>query len=289
MADSRQPVVERTSWDDTYAAGWGPRGQTGSPVRRRRLALGGLGLALERDVVPRLVLARRGAAAPVARQAAGTADAETLSHFVALVLDPLEQPALGFVERLHDDGMLLETVYLDVLAPTARRLGEYWCEDRCSFTEVTLGLWRLQQLLRHLGPAFREEAAQPHRGLAALLLPVPGEQHSFGLLMIAEFFRRAGWSVSSGPFASPAAMANALRRDWFSVVGFSVSAETHLDALVSGIRTVRRASRNPAVAVMLGGPLILDRPDLVIRLGADATAADGREAIARAHALAAAQ
>ena len=38
----------------------------------------------------------------------------------------------------------------------------------------------------------------PVDGRRILLTAVPGEQHSFGLYMVAEFFRRAGWDVVDG-------------------------------------------------------------------------------------------
>ena len=46
----------------------------------------------------------------------------------------------------------------------------------------------------------------------------------------------------------------------------------------TGIRALRRASRNRAIGVLVGGPLFIDHPELVARVGADATAIDGGQA-----------
>src|SRR5690606_8230804 len=144
-------------------------------------------------------------------------------------------------------------------------------------SEVTLGLWRLHHLLRDLSEAFHSEGDRVPTGFQALLLPAPGEQHTFGLLMVAEFFRQSGWAVSSGPFSSSGELARIARGGWYSVVGFSVSRESQLDSIATEIRTVRRASRNQSIGVMVGGRVFIEHPELVRRVGADATATDGRE------------
>jgi methanogenic corrinoid protein MtbC1 len=71
-----------------------------------------------------------------------------------------------------------------------------------------------------------------------------------------------------------------VRRNWFDVVGFSIGSERFLPDLAKIIRRVRRASRNRCIGVMVGGPLFHDRPEMVARVGADASAADASSAIA---------
>jgi methanogenic corrinoid protein MtbC1 len=117
------------------------------------------------------------------------------------------------------------------------------------------------------------------------LLPVPGDQHTFGAVIVAEFFRRAGWDVWDDPGASKEEILRIVRSEWFSVVGLSVSCEQHLEGLGSVIRAIRRASRNPSIGVMVGGLPFIDRPERVALVGADATAADGRQATLQAQNL----
>ena len=71
----------------------------------------------------------------------------------------------------------------------------------------------------------------------------------------------------------------------FTVIGFSVGSNHTLDRLATLIRKVRRASRNPSIGIMVGGPIFLKDPSLAALIGADTTAADGREAVHRAHGL----
>lgn len=249
---------------------------------RQRMAL--LARTIERDIVPRLVLARRAEAEAAAEPVptSGEAEVEALADLV-LANDLARATAFVMAERAR--GVGIERLYLDLLAPTARRLGERWTADLCDFTAVTLGLWRLEQVLREFGPAFAGEPLRRDASRRALLTTVPGEQHGFGVLMVAEFFRRAGWEVETGPFQTMAELAAAARSEWFAIAGFSVAVDDRLDGVAAAIRAVRRASRNPSIGMMVGGRLFSEKPELVALVGADATAVDGRQAALQAEGL----
>ena len=86
---------------------------------------------------------------------------------------------------------------LDLLAPSARLMGEMWTADQVSFVDVTLGLSRIQQLLRQLRNMTDGSAVSAVNKGRALLVPAPGEQHTFGLRVVEEFLLRDGWEVRS--------------------------------------------------------------------------------------------
>lgn len=200
-------------------------------------------------------------------------------NFNSIVLRHDAEVASAYARSLRDDGLALETVWLEVLAPAARRLGDLWAEDVCTFTEVTEGLGRLQEVLRTFdtpGPLVVPAIKEPRR---ILLAACPGEQHTFGLAMLAAFFRKAGWHVRHETNLSAAELVHAVSRTWFGVVGLSASGDRQLDALAASIQALRRKSSNPAVRIMVGGKVFTDRPELAAQVGADATAFDGRQAV----------
>lgn len=246
-----------------------------------------LARAVEQEVVPRLILARRSNHDASSSAAGGelALSTEQAVELARLSLDGDLGVMTSHVESLHRAGIPIESLYLTLLAPAARHLGELWVADLCTFAEVTLGLMRLQQVMRALSPAFQSESTAPHSEHQVLLTPVPGEQHSFGLFMVAEFFHRDGWHISSGPLASVDELANAVRNQRFAIVGLSVSSEAKLDELAAAIRAVRRASLNRRVGVMVGGQIFVDHPEVAPMVGADATAKDSRHAIEQAHCL----
>lgn len=252
------------------------------------LRLAVLARAIEHEIIPRLMLAHRTqhdclTLPPVETQRIGTGDVEA---FAKLMLSPEDDVAHACVEALRVRSIPVETIYLDLLAPVARHLGDLWDRDLCDFTEVTVGLGRLQQVLRELSPAFGEPNGTSAAGRRILLLPGPGEQHTFGLVMVAEFFRRAGWDVAGSSWEAGADPVVMVRQEWFDVVGFSLGAREHMGELRECIRSVRKAALNPRVGIIVGGPVFVQHPECGTQVEADAVASDGRQAIELAEQLA---
>ena len=242
-----------------------------------RLAL--LSRAIEDEIIPRLMLAHPTAVdcLPAAPSVSGQVSQDDVRAFAQLVLEPDENVAHACIDAMRTSGISVETIYTDLLAPVARYLGELWEDDLCDFTQVTVGLGRLQQVLRELSPAFSQSNASTS-GNRVLLLPGPGEQHTFGLVMVAEFFRRAGWDVGGGPWEAGADPVVMVKREWFDVVGFSLGNVEQLDDLAACIKNVRAAALNKSICVIVGGPLFLANPEYVAYVNADAASTDGAQA-----------
>jgi methanogenic corrinoid protein MtbC1 len=290
MAGYGQRIVAQHDWsEDAFAEALVPsRVAPGSPRRQTEADLAQLVRAIEAEIIPRLMLAHR---AP--RDAAALRDAsdclppcsDNVAEFARFVLAHEVPEVLARVHALRARGLPLEAVYLHVLAPVARHLGDLWLADVADFTEVTVGLCRLQQVLRELAAEFTAEDAQPVSGRRALLVPLPGEQHSFGAQMVAQFFRRAGWDVCSDPVWDVAQLSRLVRRESFDLVGISVSRDGAVSALGDAVSAVRQSSRNPRACILVGGALLLAHPEYVAKVGADATARDGRQAVEQAETL----
>lgn len=244
---------------------------------------------VEQDVIPALSQRYRGilaasSAGPAIAVAIGPAHVAALAN---LVLAQDEEAPLAYVDALHRQGVLPESVYLDLLAPAALRLGELWEQDLCDCIQVTIGLWRLQAAMRELSPAFLGDAQTYLTGPRIMLAPLPGEQHDFGLSMVFEFFLRAGWDAWCGTVASSRELAARVSSEWIDVVGLSIARGGQLDAARAEIGAIRRASRNPAIAVLVGGAAVAGHPSIAALVGADAAASDAREAVVQAQGLAA--
>jgi methanogenic corrinoid protein MtbC1 len=242
---------------------------------------------IETEIIPRLMMAHQiesKAGRDDSAMWAGVANAISVEEFANLLLLPAEGPARDYLEAARTSGFGAEGLYLDLLGPTARRLGYLWEEDLCSFADVTIGLSRLHRMLLELGPAFRGGGAPDALGRRVLLAAAPGEQHTFGLFMVGEFFRREGWEVWGEPIRSAAELENTVRDTWFEVVGLSAGTLQLVEDLRLLVATVRKASRNRKVVVMVGGPLFALHPEYFAKVGADAFGTDAREAVDKAEA-----
>ena len=257
--------------------------QTTDQVRTRKT--GGSRMArlvrtVEAEIVPRLLLSRR--SAPMASVPAGAdaPDAGDTAELARLLLNFDVEVPLAYVETIRHRGISVQQIYLQLLAPAARRLGLLWDRDECDFVQVTIALGRLHQLLQRLSLLQLDAPRRDANGQVrrALLATAPGERHAFGILLVTQFFRHHGWEVWNEFPESGQELFDVVRAHRFSLVGLSAATEPQLNGLASMIRQLRRASMNPALCVMVGGPLLVTHPELARRLGADATACEAREA-----------
>ncbi len=238
--------------------------------------------AVEHSIVPRLI---QSVNISHPKHSLTENEAKTaVAEFVRLILENRDNQALLFVQGLEKRGASVQEIYLGVLAPVAKRLGELWEADDCDFTQVTLGMWRLHQVMHELSARFQTQLGldrntQTHIKHEAILIPVPGSQHTLGLLMVVEFFRREGWTVWGDPTVSLAEVVSTVERKHFHLIGVSVSTEDQVPMLKETIAQVRKNSLNPNIQVMVGGPLILAHPHLAEEVSAHGSAPDASEAV----------
>ncbi len=235
---------------------------------------------IEGDIIPRLMLTlkdSREAAADNAGFVSPTEEERTT--FLWSVMNESAASSRAFVSGLIGRGVSREAIYLDLLTGAARRLGEMWERDEADFTDVTIGLCRLHQILREQGAMAASALASGGEAPSILLATVADDQHVFGVVMVSEFFRRAGWRVWSEPAASSGDLSALVRREWFDAIGLSAACETSPEKIAGEIGALRKASKNPQIVVLVGGGLFNQNPELVKAVGADATAADGKAAV----------
>jgi methanogenic corrinoid protein MtbC1 len=245
-------------------------------VQRNRL----LAKAVEYEILPRLMLAHRFVPdAPVQdlpQWEAVTPD-EMLA-FAHLVLHGDDNSLTEGVAVLRRRGVPLQGILLELLAPVARHLGELWERDLCDFTDVTVALGRLQQVLRdNSGPGALTSSA-PDQTHSILLTPCPGEQHTFGLSVVAEFFHQAQWDVSAGWMSDDVLPSKLVQDQWFDVVGLSLGSASNLDTLMRCILDIRQNSLNKGIFIILGGPIFSLHPEYADHLTVDAVIIDGQTA-----------
>lgn len=235
---------------------------------------------IKSEILPRLISARQsGLDARIAERAAPP-DLD-ISGFVDLIIaDDLEQ-IRAVADRVIVQYGGRDAMLSELLTPAARFLGEMWERDDCDFMTVTLGVYRLDQIMKETASPELDDVSFGGHEHRILLLPAPGEQHSFGLDMVADAFRGHGWCVRSGSAVTRSKLLRLVRDEWFDVVGLSASSDRALQGLSSYLRAIRLASCNPSVYLMLGGKAIESNAESSRFLGANAIAADAGEAVAK--------
>lgn len=242
---------------------------------------------LESQIIPNLLKANESVSPFFSTDGARTElpTQEEIARFAQLCIDADADAPDTYVQSLIAEGLASEAIFLHLLAPAARHLGYLWDEDMCDFTQVTIGLVRMQQITLRLGSEFQEKRKLAMEGMRALFAPVPGSQHTFGVLMVSEFFRREGWQVWMELGSSEATLLEAVKKDWFDVIGLSVGIDAHVESLTDSIRHIRLSSANRNAKILIGGPLLALSPDLYKEVGADGAASDAATAVELARTL----
>jgi methanogenic corrinoid protein MtbC1 len=230
-----------------------------------------LARTIQNEIIPRLMMAHRtpSECAMPNLVIPYSVTASDVDNFVNLLLEGRQAEGLDWIEEARGKGVSIESIFLNLLAPAARQLGELWEEDERDFTEVTLGLAELHKIL-HVLPSMSELHKQyVPNGLTILLMPSPGDQHTLGLAMVAEFFQRDGWAVDGGTFAAADNPALLVKAKHYDAVGFSLATGLGFNRLQDCISAIRKTASPNKLCIIVGGPFFVENQDKVSLVGAD--------------------
>ncbi len=239
---------------------------------------------VESNIIPQLIQTHRRIETENAEAPALNLKEEVLP-FANLLIQGEFSKVSEYISTLRQKVPSAETLYLELFAPAARRLGNMWEEDICTFTDVTIGVGRLQEILREISASARYNGESQEQEKRILLTPLPGEQHTFGLSVLTEFFNRGGWEVWGWPGVSDDNLLQLVKNEWFHIAGISMYAEMHQDKLISTIKEIRNASKNQSINIMVGGHAFDINPELISAAGADVFASDAAQALHQAEKL----
>lgn len=148
ISSSRSPAAEDRSGCVDVIAIDGKRAHA-VPHWTDEARLAGLVRTLEGEIVPRLLSLAVSAQAERSLKAAGPRTAPgDVAELARLLLEHDRGAAIAFIQMLREGGTPLERIYIEILAPTARLLGQLWEQEVCDFKELSTGLKRLLSVLR---------------------------------------------------------------------------------------------------------------------------------------------
>ena len=237
---------------------------------------------IEGNILPLIIEQHLDSSIPARLPAKQIIDQKAVEDLTQLVLQEDARISVDYVKEIHASGTTLEDIYLLLLTPVARKLGAMWEEDESSFTEVTIALWRIKQLMYDLSPIFQQYAEQSKAGSSIMLVPLPGSQHNLGLFMVSEFFAKAGWRIWGELAATEEDIISMAANEWFDVVGLSASVREQFPQLKELIQRIKAKSKNPHVGVIIGSPVFNQFPELINDLGADMVGMDAEDALEKA-------
>jgi hypothetical protein len=205
--------------------------------------------------------------------------------------------ACARVDALGIEGRSLAWLIVELLTPIADHLRDVSIDDRHDPAGVTLALFGLQAVARHVALVFRTEDPVPDTGHQVVLIAAAWQGvesvHAVTILSLtAALFRHAGWTawIARAPddlarddtagfdAAKPdAAKPDAAKPDarsgfpeaFCDVAVIHAPRRPSRDALASQIRALRRRSWKRAIGVIVSGEMFTRDPALSRFVGAD--------------------
>jgi len=193
---------------------------------------------------------------------------DQVDHLAFALIDDDRDAGLAFVHAIQRAGASVDDVYLVFLAEAARRLGEWWNEDAISLIDVTTGTARIFSILRVL------DVAKPRSNIGqerfAVFASTPGEDHTLGVRMAADLFRREGWSIELASGLDHNALVKRIEACAPEIIGLSAGGEASVGSLARLILALRIVL--PLSKVLVSGQIVAEAPHRVAEMMPDAVA-----------------
>lgn len=152
----------------------------------------------------------------------------------------------------------------------ARDMGDLWCVDQLSFAGVTIGVSRLQAMLREMGPNWAGDNAADAATASILLIVGKDVYHTLGAIVLSGQLRRKGFSVKLILGGKHADIAQRIQRTKYQAVFISSSRGEALESLRQIIDVVKTSAQTPPPVVVGGSILEVETANDVTALtGAD--------------------
>ena len=140
-----------------------------------------------------------------------------------------EAAAAQFIMHLRHNGTKTEDIHLIYMARAARMLGDMWDDNKIDFVTVTLGTGRLLAIMRGMRPLF--ETPLPVLGKTAIFASVPGENHTIGVRMATDIFRKDGWEIDLKVGLDHNSLVDQIERQPSGIIGLSIGGKHSMEPL----------------------------------------------------------
>lgn len=177
---------------------------------------------------------------------------------------------LGDLRRARVSLAALADLYIP---EAARRMGADWHEDRMSWLDVSIGVARMQSLLREIGNAWTaDQAGDTGHGTVLLIVP-DREQHTLGPMVAMGQMRRYGVSVCLRIAPNFNELRSLMAARQFDGVLISAATRDKLESVGRTVQFLRSVMTKPT-PIIVGGAVMGKVEDPAACTGADFSSND---------------
>jgi methanogenic corrinoid protein MtbC1 len=187
------------------------------------------------------------------------------------------EAAMQMVRQERLDGISIESIYIGTLAVAAKRLGDWWNEDRVSFLQMSVAAGRIFEIMRHLRRTIANQRLVIGPERQALFATVPGELHTMGATMAADLFRNRGWEIDLRVGYEHEELMSAVADRNYRVIGLSAGGPGGILPLARCVVALRIT--HPDARIFISGGVVAEVPGIEALIGADGVAIDWDETV----------
>ena len=203
--------------------------------------------------------------------------ASLAADYLALLLAADRLAAQHLLLAEAEGGTDVRDLYLHVLQPAQREVGELWQRGAISVAEEHYCTAATAGLMAQLQPYFERT---PRNGRHLLAACVAGDLHTIGLQMVADFLEYDGWEVSYLGANTPLdSIRDMVADQGVDLLLTAASMSQHVPLLRELVVALRRDPATSHVRVVVGGGFFVHDAEQWARTGADAWAASADEAV----------
>jgi hypothetical protein len=174
------------------------------------------------------------------------------------------------VKRSRISVAALADIYIPI---AARRMGQAWHDDQMSWIDVTIGVGRMQSLLREIGTAWvADQAGDAGHGTVMFIVP-DREQHTLGPMVATGQMRRYGVSVCLRIAPSFNELRSLMAARHFDGVMISVATREKLESVAKTVQFLKSVMSKPT-PIVVGGAVMAKVEDPASCTGADYSSND---------------
>lgn len=202
---------------------------------------------------------------------------ELAQGYFDLVIEGDRVESIAWIERALDAGHSPAEITDRILTPVQGEFGRLWHLGSMSVADEHVATEISREVLNRLAPPPVKLSDNAPR---MLTLAVAGDQHDFGIRVVTDRFRAAGWHVDAlGANVPPLDLVGRALRINPHAVAISVSLSTLMRPTRRLIQLLRTDSVLRSATVIVGGPPFGRMPNLWRRLGADLCSNSPSEAV----------
>jgi hypothetical protein len=177
---------------------------------------------------------------------------------------------LAEVRRSRISLAALADIYIPL---AAERMGTAWHEDQMSWLDVSIGVGRMQSLLREIGTAWvADQAGDTGQGTVLLIVP-DREQHTLGPMVAMGQMRRYGVSVCLRIAPSMNELRALMAARQFDGIMISVATRDKLESIARTVQFLKGVMTKPT-PIVVGGAVMAKVEDPASCTGADFSSND---------------